>query len=114
MGVSPLYLMSIEPLNDLHAQLTEALDEAEWQWLQPHVERDVVILVSPSLDLVNVAEMIANDQVGVVQDWIAQHLIYKPAPALVEEWNQTPERRFKALIVQPYVLLQDIPVASQD
>jgi hypothetical protein len=106
--------MSTEPINDLQAQLAEALDEAEWQWLQPHVERDVVILVSPKLDLVNVAEVIANDQVAVVQDWIAQQLIYKPSPALVEEWNQTPERRFKAVIVQPYVLLQDIPGASQN
>jgi hypothetical protein len=95
-------------MNDLQAQLTEELDEAEWEWMEPHLQRDAVIFVSHQLNLVQVAVAIANDQVAVVQDWISRQLIFKPTPMLVEQLNQTPTRRFQSLIVQPYVLLQDI------
>jgi len=29
-------------MSDLRAELTEILDEAEWEWLIPHVQRDAV------------------------------------------------------------------------
>jgi hypothetical protein len=93
--------------NELEAQLLEEVDEAAWEWLEPHLQRDAVIFVSQQLPLVQVAAAIANDQVAIVQDWITQQLIFKPSPTLVEQLNQTPDRRFQSLIVQPYVLLQE-------
>jgi len=39
---------------DLRAELVENLDEAEWEWLIPHVKRDAVFVVAPDLDLLDV------------------------------------------------------------
>jgi hypothetical protein len=90
------------------------LDEAEWQWLEPHLARDAVIFVHPSLNLVEVAIAIANDQSQQVQAWISHQWLYKPSPELVATLDQAPERRFMSLIVQPYVLLQDLPDPPPD
>ncbi len=97
---------------DLRAELTENLDESEWEWLIPHVKRDAVILVMPKLNLLDVGIAIAGDNFSEVQQWIDQQLLAKPSPAQLGEWNANPSKRFSTLIVQPYVLLQEITTAS--
>lgn len=91
---------------DLRAELAANLDQAEWGWLLPHVERDVVVVVTPELDLLDIGVAIANANVLLVQRWIGESMIYKPDPAQVSLWNQTPNLSFIALIIQPYVLVQ--------
>jgi len=95
----------------LREQLTENLDEAEWDWLTPHVEREVVIIVESQLDLLTVGEAIALDQANSVQHWISEQLIHKPSPEQVSEWNNQPKKRFQALIVQPFVLVKELAVS---
>lgn len=95
-------------MEELREELAETLDEAEWNWLAPHARRDSLILVSPDLDLLDVGVAIANDNVLYVQRWIAEALIQKPSPAQLSDWNGHQEKRFKALIVQPYVLVQEL------
>jgi hypothetical protein len=95
-------------MQDLRAELAETLDEAEWDWLSPHARRDMLIIVSSGLDLVDVGIAIANDDSICVQRWIAEALIYKPSPEQLSEWNQNQAKRFTALIVQPYVLAQEM------
>ena len=94
-------------MSDLRAELRENLDEAEWEWLIPHVKRDAVIVVMQELDLLDVGVAIANDQVSKVQTWIDEALIAKPSAAQMGEWNQERTKRFNTLIVQPYVLVQE-------
>ncbi|MBW4687082.1 MAG: DUF2288 domain-containing protein [Komarekiella atlantica HA4396-MV6] len=98
-------------MSDLRAELTEILDEAEWEWLIPHVQRDAVILVASELNLVDVGEAIASDNIPSVQQWIDEQLITKPSSVQVGEWNSDPAKRFHTLIVQPYVLVQEIAAA---
>jgi hypothetical protein len=92
---------------DLRAELTENLDEAEWEWLIPHVQRDAVILVAVDLDLLDVGVAIASDNTLKVQTWIDEALITKPSTAQVGEWNIQHTKRFNTLIIQPYVLVQE-------
>lgn len=92
---------------DLRTELTAAIDEAEWEWLEPHVRRDSVIVVHPGLDLVEVALALAADSTTSVQRWIDESLISKPSPDQVAAWNLKQAKRFNALIVQPYVLVQE-------
>mgnify|MGYP006269039983 CR=1 FL=1 len=94
-------------MNDLRAELTESVDEAEWNWLIPHAEREAVVVVTQNLNLVEVGEAIANDNISSVQNWIRQQMIYKPSPHQISDWNNNDSKRFKALIVQPYVLIQE-------
>ncbi|MBH8574187.1 DUF2288 domain-containing protein [Nostocaceae cyanobacterium CENA369] len=94
--------------SDLRAELKENLDEAEWDWLIPHVQRDAVIVVALALDLLDVGEAIANDRTSSVQQWIDQQLIAKPTTVQMGEWNSDRTKRFHTLIIQPYVLVQEI------
>ncbi|MBD2360210.1 MULTISPECIES: DUF2288 domain-containing protein [unclassified Anabaena] len=95
-------------MSDVRKELSEILDEAEWEWLIPHVQREAVILVSLDLDLLNVGEAIATDNTSSVEQWIERQLITKPSVTQVGEWNCDREKRFKTLIIQPYVLVQEI------
>jgi hypothetical protein len=93
-------------MQDLRAELAESLDEAELDWLKPHIQRDVVVVVHQQLDLLDVGVAIARDDVLSVQHWISEQLLHKPFPEELADWNSNPTKRFQALIVQPYVLVQ--------
>lgn len=98
-------------MQDLRAELGESLDEAEWQWLIPHVQRDAVVMVASELNLLDVGVAFASDNVSSVQKWIGEQLIYKPSVAQLGDWNSDRTKRFITLIVQPYVLVQE-PIAG--
>ena len=95
-------------MQDLKAQLAENLDEAEWEWLIPHVQRDVVVVVAQPLDLLDVGVAIANDNTAVVQNWISEELLAKPSTTQLSDWNGDRTKRFNTLIVQPFVLVQEL------
>lgn len=94
-------------MQDLRAELTEMIDQAEWDWLKPHAWRDALLVVNPDLDLVDVGVAIASDNVASVQRWIEQQLLSKPSADQMIDWNARPTKRFSTLIVQPFVLMQD-------
>ena len=95
-------------MQDLKAQLAENLDEAEWEWLIPHVQRDVVVVVAQPLDLLDVGVAIASDNTAVVQNWICEELLAKPSATQLSDWNGDRTKRFNTLIVQPFVLVQEL------
>lgn len=92
---------------DIRAELAENLDEAEWEWLIPHVQRDSVLVVANELDLLDVGVALASDNVSSVQHWISEQLIQKPSQNQLSDWNGDRQRRFNTLIVQPFVLVQE-------
>jgi hypothetical protein len=42
-----------------------------------------------------------------VQNWIDEQLLAKPSPEQLGNWNSDRTKRFNALIVEPYVLVQE-------
>ncbi|AFY96588.1 MULTISPECIES: DUF2288 domain-containing protein [Chamaesiphon] len=94
-------------MENLREQLTELLDEAELEWLKPHIQKDAVILVSPDLDLLDVGVAIASDNTQSVQHWIGEQLLVKPSPEILARWNSNPSQKFQAMIIQPYVLVKE-------
>lgn len=92
---------------DLKATLEESLDQAEWHWIAPHVERQSVVIVAQDLNLVEVGLKIAEDDATSVQDWIKKDLLTRPSSTQIRAWEQNPGKRFATLIVQPYVLIQE-------
>jgi hypothetical protein len=95
-------------MSDLRSELQESIDQAEWSWLSPHADRDAVIIVSADLNLLDVGVAIANDNASSVQQWITDQLLYKPSLEQKIIWDQNQGKRFNALIVQPYVLIQEM------
>ena len=99
--------MAQEDLKALATSLTASLDDAKWSWIKPHAERDVVIVVTPTLHLVDVAVQIASNQTAQVQTWIEEKKLGKPTAEQLAAWNLEPEKSFKTLVVQPFVLIQE-------
>ncbi len=94
-------------MKDLREQLAEILDEAELEWLKPHIQKDAVILVVPELDLLDVGVAIASDDTLKVQHWIDEQLLAKPSPEILNRWNANPQQKFQVTIVQPYILVKE-------
>ena len=93
-------------MSDLIKQLQKNFGDSEWQDLAPHATCDRLIVVHPSLDLLQVGEAIALDNAPLVSKWMSGELIRKPTRAELERWNQaTNPLTFSTLIVDPYVLI---------
>lgn len=95
---------------DIKRELADMVEPAEWQWLSPHAERGALVVVDPCLDLVEVGGAIATDDVPTVNRWIAEALLTKPTRSQIQTWQQDRNKRFRSLIVQPFVLVQDFTV----
>ncbi len=95
-------------MENLREQLAEILDEAELEWLKPHIQKDVVILVVPELDLLDVGVAIAGDDTMKVQHWIGEQLLAKPSAEMLSRWNNNPQQKFQAIIIQPYILIKEV------
>ncbi|MBT9313036.1 DUF2288 domain-containing protein [Leptothoe kymatousa] len=99
---------------DLRKELTDMVGPTHWNWLKPHIARDAVVFVDPHLDLVDVGVALTNDNVQSVQRWIGEQLITKPTREQLDAWGISgPTNQLQSLIVQPYVLVQEI-LASAD
>jgi hypothetical protein len=96
-------------MNETEERAGFAVEEVEWHWLRPHQERGAVIVVAPALELAAAAGRIADDDAAAVKGWIAAGLLTKPGLEQIAAWNAEPGKRFRLLIVQPYVLIQDLP-----
>ncbi|MEO0375277.1 MAG: DUF2288 domain-containing protein [Cyanobacteria bacterium P01_A01_bin.17] len=92
-------------MSDTRTQLADELADIEWRDIIPHSQRDAVIVVTPSLDMLDVGMALANDEVQSVQHLISEQLIYKPSEQELSDWNGEPQKMFQALIVQPFVLI---------
>ncbi|BAW96540.1 hypothetical protein NIES970_14720 [[Synechococcus] sp. NIES-970] len=98
-------------MSDLGKQLQDGFGDSEWQDLAPHAARDALIVVHPSLDLLQVGEAIALDNAPLVSKWMNGGLVRKPTKEELERWNRaTKTQKFPTLIVQPFVLISsDLP-----
>lgn len=97
-----------EPKDDLRTILSKSFDEAEWGWLKPHIERDAVIVVSRELSLLEASVCIAQNETPKVDGWISQGLLAKPTLEQIEAWNREPQKPFMSVVVQPFVLIQEV------
>jgi hypothetical protein len=93
-------------MSEIRDKLASELHEVEWSAIRPHVARDAVILVSPELDLIEVAENVTTDKKSQMAEWVDKGLIVKPTQAELELWETQLQRRFRFLIVSPFVLVQ--------
>jgi hypothetical protein len=91
----------------LKEKLQEDVADISWQDLQAHAKRDAIIVINNELELSTVAAAIAEDNTTSVQGWISEQVIAKPTAQQFTDWNQTPEKQFAALIVQPFVVVKE-------
>ena len=85
--------------------------EASWDALNPHLERDAVIIVAKELCLAEAGAHIAIDDKETIASWIQNATLRKPGKEEIEVWNKNPLTMFWMVIVQPFVLIQEITEA---
>lgn len=89
-------------------ELALQIDVARWEWLRPHHERGALVLVAPSLSLEEVGERMAADDAAAIQGWLASGQVGRAVASQIADWEETPDKPFRTLIVSPYVLIQEI------
>ncbi len=87
-------------------RLAETLGEVIWSDLQAHAARDSVIIVAEELDLLDVGEALAANDVSNVSAWISAGKLTKPSAADLARWPLEPRTRFTSVIVAPFVLIR--------
>ncbi|WP_036479208.1 DUF2288 domain-containing protein [Myxosarcina sp. GI1] len=93
---------------DIQDRLSQDLANIAWKDLIPHAKRDAVIVVTKTLNLVDVGAAIAKDNSCLVKNWIDRQKIGKPSSQQLADWNLAPQKQFATLIVQPFVLVQEL------
>lgn len=98
------------PMPDaIRASLTKRRGPVYFSDLKAHLDRDGVFLVRADLDLVDCGVAVATDDVERVTKWIDASQLRKPSFAEREAWASEEGRRWIAIVVQPFVLVQDAP-----
>ncbi|MEO0801508.1 MAG: DUF2288 family protein [Cyanobacteria bacterium J06642_2] len=96
-------------MDDLRAALVESLAPAQWEWLRPHAVDGRMVLVSVDLDLIDVGVAVAQDATAIVQGWLESgSLIVADAAEIARRDAGAATDESNALIVQPFVLVQDL------
>lgn len=92
---------------ELRQTLNIESGKAEWSELQIHFARGTVVVVDPSLDLIDVSEKFVKDDKSVIETWMKDNKIYKATDENAKQWVKD-EPIFWAVVVPPWVLTQRI------
>jgi len=92
---------------DLAQTLLEETGLILWQELQRFYAQGKILLVDKSLDFQQVALTLAQDQAEQVEEWLTQGVLGKPDDEQAKEWYEN-KKEFRALVVAPWVLIQDL------
>ncbi|ATH09128.1 hypothetical protein BIY24_14600 [Halobacteriovorax marinus] len=95
-------------MENLKEKLTNEIEKATWPLLEEHHKREALLIVDLELDLVDVSVAVANDDVQNVKAWLTSEKLIRPTDEMIQSWEENPELGFKFLIIQPYVIAQEI------
>ena len=78
-----------------------------WDELARHFARGVVLVISPKLDLVDVAVRFCADDIAQFETWTHNGLIHRAMDDDAHRWNDN-KTVFWSVVVSPWVLVQEI------
>ncbi|MFM2416961.1 MAG: hypothetical protein RL385_1684 [Pseudomonadota bacterium] len=77
-----------------------------WEDLAPHAKRTALLLLREDHDLLDVAEVIASDDVAKLKAWLGSGALVRVSAADADALEAETDRRFQFVVVQPWVLAQ--------
>lgn len=104
---------------DLRASLNAETAKLVWPELERHFARGAVIRVDQSLDLIDVAVSVSEDDKEKVEAWMNAGVVGHPSMDDAKDWVER-QPDFWAVVVAPWVLIQEVDqdtageVAGQD
>jgi hypothetical protein len=96
--------LSETTLTDIRQQI----DVCGWQIIQPHIEKANLFIVADELDFADVAFTIAQDNADKVRTMLSKNHIFRLEPELLYTWNQIPDKKFRLIVLAPYLLIQEV------
>lgn len=97
--------MTQEP-STLYAKLLGETAIIAWQELQPFFARGALLWVDPALDLVAVAEAVAEDDQAVFAGWLKAGQVEKVSAPRAQDFIQR-DPTLWAVVVSPWVMIQE-------
>jgi hypothetical protein len=90
--------------DNLRDRLDKSILPTEWAMLAMHQKRHAVFMVKGSIELLEAAVAVAEDNAADVGAWLESGDLYRPTNAEIEAWSKEDGARFDSIIVQPFVL----------
>ncbi len=103
--------MDAADAEELRAKLNAETGKLGWPELEPHFARGVLVRVAPELDLLEVAERMAQDDKAVFEGWLATGQIARVSEAEAAAWSNG-GTLFWAVVVAPWVLIQPVEATA--
>lgn len=91
---------------DLKEKLSKDVLDTNWEPLARHFARGTVYMLDEDLDLIEVGEAMATDNVAQIKRWLDDGLLCPPTPEEATLFAKNDDILFKMLIIEPYVLVQ--------
>lgn len=88
--------------------IKQQLDICVWQLIEPHVEKSNLFIIADELDFAEVALDIVSDNTDRVGSLLAKHQIFRIAPEMSYTWNKIPDKKFRMIVLAPYLLIQEV------
>lgn len=98
--------------NETYAAIVGATARIDWKDLEPHFARGELLEVDASLDLVEVAQALIDDNSAEVKGWMQQNLLTSLADARAADWHQRDPETLWAVVIRPWVLVQERAAGS--
>lgn len=98
--------------NETYAAIVGATARIDWKDLEPHFARGELLEVDASLDLVEVAQALIDDNSAAVKGWMQQNLLTSLADARAADWHQRDPETLWAVVIRPWVLVQERAAGS--
>ncbi len=92
---------------DLRTRLNGETAKLIWPELERHFARGAVIRVDQSLDLIDVAVSVSEDDKEKVEAWMKSGLVDHPSMEDAKDWVER-QPDFWSVVVAPWVLIQEV------
>jgi len=97
--------------SETYTRLLGETAKIDWKDLESFFARGVLLYVAPGVDLVSVAEAVANDDTPVVTQWLSSGMVERMQAEQASDFAaRTPE--LWAVVVAPWVLVQERSVRA--
>ncbi|WP_322881160.1 DUF2288 domain-containing protein [Pandoraea sputorum] len=92
--------------SEVYLRLLGETAKIDWKDLESFFARGVLLFVTPGVDLVSVAEAVANDDKSTVTQWLTSGMVQRmQADTAADFAARKPE--LWAVVVAPWVLVQE-------
>jgi hypothetical protein len=92
---------------ELRQKINLETGQLSWPELSRHFAKGIVIVVDPSLDLIEVAVQMCDDNAAQIEKWSNDGLLHRAQDEDARRWNEQ-QSTFWSCVVAPWLLVQEV------